>query len=107
MSSVVSKIENNSGLNEKKLQTLAKNISNLFVDDNDSPNTAKRDNIIKEIYNKKEVDDELVKKAQKAALEYYQIQQFKRAHFKCTGVEYDNITGIIKSIGFEFNGTFN
>lgn len=107
MSSAVSEIEEKSGLNEKKLQTLTKNISNLFVDGNDIQDTAKRDNIIKEIYNKKEVDDKLVKKAQIAALEYYQIQQFKRAHFECTGVVYDNTTGKIKEISFSFAGKFN
>lgn len=41
---------------------------------------------------------------QKEILQYYQYQQFKRAHFKCTELKYKD--GRVKSFKFEFNGTF-
>ena len=40
----------------------------------------------------------------KDCLKYYQYIQFKRAHFNCTNVTYEN--GRIKSFTFEFNGSF-
>lgn len=40
----------------------------------------------------------------KDCLKYYQYIQFKRAHFNCTNLTYEN--GRIKSFEFKFNGTF-
>lgn len=37
-------------------------------------------------------------------LQYYEYSQFKKAIFKCTGIEYDDITGRVKSIDFNFEG---
>lgn len=41
---------------------------------------------------------------QKDSLTYYQYIQFKRAHFDCTNLTYEN--GRIKSFEFKFNGNF-
>jgi type II secretory pathway pseudopilin PulG len=35
---------------------------------------------------------------------YYEYVQFKRAHFKCTGADYNKKTGRIVSMSFEFTG---
>ena len=37
---------------------------------------------------------------------YYEYVQFKRAHFKCTNVEYNKKTGRIIKMEFEFTGKF-
>jgi len=120
LSTAVSDIINSSGLNEKKLQLLAKNISNLFVDYSGDSRTVeynerKRDDIIKEVLGqdlstKTELEkNSIIKKAQKAASEYYQIMQFKRAHFRCitTETKYNNADSRISNMKFEFTGKFN
>lgn len=38
---------------------------------------------------------------------YYEYLQFTRAHFNCTGVEYNEGTGRIVSMEFQFNGKIN
>ena len=38
---------------------------------------------------------------------YYEYIQFKRAHFDCEKVEYNNETGRITKMKFKFNGKFN
>ena len=38
---------------------------------------------------------------------YYEYVQFKRAYFDCTDVAYDNQTGRITKMVFEFTGNFN
>lgn len=38
---------------------------------------------------------------------YYEYVQFKRAHFNCTNTTYNQKTGRILSLEFEFNGKFN
>ena len=38
---------------------------------------------------------------------YYEYIQFKRAYFKCTGTEYNQNTGRIIKLNFEFTGKFN
>ena len=37
---------------------------------------------------------------------YYEYVQFKRARFDCTNVEYDQVTGRIIKMEFEFTGKF-
>ena len=34
-------------------------------------------------------------------LKYYEFTQFKRAHFLCTGLEYDSVTGRVNEMSFE------
>lgn len=38
---------------------------------------------------------------------YYEYVQFKRAYFDCTNTEYDNSTGRVTKMDFEFTGKFN
>ena len=42
-----------------------------------------------------------LKAIKKMALKYYQVIQFKRAHFECTGTEYDEETGRILRMNFQ------
>lgn len=37
-----------------------------------------------------------------SVMKYYQYYQFKKAVFKCTGIEYDDVTGRVSSISFEY-----
>ena len=39
-----------------------------------------------------------------SALKYYEYMQFKRGVFKCTNLSYDNISGRVNKIEFEFTG---
>ena len=55
-------------------------------------------------YNSKINNNEEIKNA---IYTYYEYMQFKRAHFKCTGTKYDNKTGRIIEMNFEFTGKFN
>lgn len=47
--------------------------------------------------------EELLSKRE-LALKYYEYMQFKRGVFKCTKLEYDNVTGRVSKIEFEFTG---
>ena len=38
------------------------------------------------------------------ALKYYEYMQFKRGVFECTNLEYDNVSGRVKTIEFKFTG---
>ena len=38
------------------------------------------------------------------ALKYYEYMQFKRGVFKCINLKYDNVTGRVSIINFEFTG---
>lgn len=39
-------------------------------------------------------------------LKYYEYQQFKKGIFECSGVSYDDVTGRVIDIKFEFTGKF-
>ena len=60
-----------------------------------------------EIYDKDSITTDDINKAKEVALEYYQIQQFKRAHFECIEVDYSEVTGKVNKLSFEFKGKFN
>lgn len=47
--------------------------------------------------------DQLLKKND-SVLKYYEYMQFKRGVFKCRKLDYDNISGRVKTIEFEFTG---
>ena len=50
--------------------------------------------------------DEMVNKVKNTAsiYQYYEYSQFKKGIFECTGIEYDDITGRVKTINFNFTG---
>ena len=113
--SISNAVDNMEGKYKKKqLQNLTSNISNLFAPyeypDPTSPSylqaTQKRNSLVKDIIGT-EYDDLTNNNKQileKAALEYYQYQQFKRAHFECTGTTYNQQTGRIVRLEFKFTG---
>ena len=76
----------------KYISKLVSNISNV-VDDNNGENKAK------EILNKSTIKFNEVKDDTK---KYYQYTQFKKAYFNCTNRAYDQNTGRIVSMTFEF-----
>lgn len=53
-----------------------------------------------------EVNKDNLKEVKQDALSYYQITYFKRAHFKCTKTTYDDVTGRIIFMEYEFTGKF-
>ena len=65
----------------KKVDILGKEIFQIFVSKEDSQKS----------------------KIQEATSMYYQYTQFKKAYFNCTGVDYDNSTGRIIKLDFEFD----
>lgn len=111
--------------NAGQLQTLASNIANLMVKDKSSPsdnwtivsteimNRQRRADLISSTLNleinfankeRAEADNRsqnIIKKVQEIALQYYQFTQFKRAYFDCTEVIYDADTGRISEMNFE------
>lgn len=88
--------------NESYIRKLSSNISNI-IDGDDQKATKK----IEEILPKKIDDYDGLEQIKSDTLIYYQYSQFKRAHFKCTKTEYDEKTGRIINMQFEFTGKFN
>ena len=43
----------------------------------------------------------MVETIKDVTLKYYEFTQFKRAHFLCTGLEYDSVTGRVNEMSFE------
>lgn len=63
----------------------------------------KLDKYLKELWTSINEDSKLRENVDK----YYEYVQFKRAIFNCEGIEYDENTGRIKSMNFNFTGRFN
>lgn len=85
---------------EKYIRELSSNI-NKIIDDSNAENNAK--NILPKdlgVYGG-------IDKIKEDTATYYEYTQLKRAHFKCTGTEYNNKTGRIVKMDFEFTGKFN
>ena len=87
-----------SGITDTKLQKLSASISTI-MDDSD-PEYRKK--TLKSILGY-EVGDpsSTLTKIQKATKQYYQYTQFKRAMFKCTGIEHNTENGRVNRITFE------
>lgn len=125
LSQSISRIKESSGYTEEQLRRLATNISTIFLpdeyitsqkqkgrreeeikkDNTYIKSTTKRNTVVKGIIGNDydSVSDQ--NKLKVATLQYYQIQQFKRAHFDCIGREYNKNTGRIVKMEFKFNGT--
>lgn len=97
---------------QTSLTNLTTNLTKIFIDDNASDeekeeavknfNSASRKLTVKsfsEIDKKSQIREDVYK--------YYEYIQFKRAHFDCEKVEYNNQTGRITKMQFKFNGKFN
>ena len=114
-----------SNTSSSQLQSLASNISNIMIEDNDQPtelwqvrntkikNRQKRAELIKRVlniditYSDEETavanssSQDKINEIKKIALQYYQYIQFKRAYFDCTEVKYDEKTGRVCEMNFE------
>lgn len=125
---LISSLQSVSGdvrITETILQQLSSNIANIIIEE-DNKGTAnqyeienrndarrKRANLLKNIfkvnvcgsnettYTTAPEYKDLVDTIKEVTLKYYEFTQFKRAHFKCTGLEYDSVTGRVNKMSFE------
>ena len=97
---------------QSSLTNLTTNLTKIFIDDSSTSqkkkeavqnfNSASKKNTVsdfKEIKENSQIRNDVYK--------YYEYIQFKRAHFDCEKVEYNNETGRITKMKFKFNGKFN
>ena len=113
-----SNIEETFGGNDRA-NRVAKNFDSIFLSDSQVEQEMKKgfteqqvwDNAIKKynaLTNKTVTQNELKSEAlgslRVQALQYYEYMQFKRGVFKCINLKYDNVTGRVSIIDFEFTG---
>ena len=97
---------------QSSLTNLTTNLTKIFIDDS-STSQEKKEAVqnFNSASKKKTVSDfkEIDGKSQirQDVYMYYEYIQFKRAHFDCEKVEYNNQTGRITKMEFKFNGKFN
>ena len=97
---------------QSSLTNLTTNLTKIFIDDS-STRQEKKEAVqnFNSASKKKTVSDfkEINEKSQirQDVYMYYEYIQFKRAHFDCEKVEYNNETGRITKMKFKFNGKFN
>ena len=97
---------------QSSLTNLTTNLTKIFIDDS-STSQEKKEAVqnFNSASKKKTVSDfkEINEKSQirQDVYMYYEYIQFKRAHFDCEKVEYNNETGRITKMKFKFNGKFN
>ena len=97
---------------QSSLTNLTTNLTKIFIDGNptdqeqkeavqnfNSASKKKTVSSFSEINEKSQIRQDVYK--------YYEYIQFKRAHFDCEKVEYNNETGRITKMEFKFNGKFN
>ena len=97
---------------QSSLTNLTTNLTKIFIDD--SSTSQKKKEAVQNFNSaskKKTVSDfkEIKENSQirNDVYKYYEYIQFKRAHFDCEKVEYNNQTGRITKMEFKFNGKFN
>ena len=97
---------------QSSLTNLTTNLTKIFIDDS-STRQEKKEAVqnFNSASKKKTVSDfkEIKENSQirNDVYKYYEYIQFKRAHFDCEKVEYNNQTGRITKMEFKFNGKFN
>jgi len=114
-------------LNSEQLNNLVMGLTKIFISEEDFKYYCEKDlpKAQQIIYNFNsacgrkvlKADEDKIKESWKAIREgskiremvytYYEYLQFTRAHFDCTKVEYNEGTGRIVSMEFEFNGKIN
>lgn len=97
-----------SHIQESHLQTLVANISKIVLQDeytatDDEIETRKKTikNILKIDLDTIDDPEDLIKDIQEVTKKYYQLVQFKRAHFECTEVKHSRKTGRVIEMTFE------
>ena len=97
---------------QTSLTNLTTNLTKIFIDDGATTQEKQEAvNNFNSASKKKTVSDfkeiEEGSQIREDAYKYYEYIQFKRAHFDCEKVEYNNKTGRITKMEFKFNGKFN
>lgn len=120
----VNQIIENCGGNEAEVTNLAKKISSIFMSEDQIKEKAQRENVTEDTIKKEMLNEynkyvstkitnvnELIldnKKATNSLYEavcaYYEYMQFKRGIFECKTLKYDDTTGRVSEITFEFTG---
>lgn len=100
------------GITDTKLQRLAAEIHNivdedLFTGNDKDAYIKKRNQKLKSIlgYTVESTNTTLINKIIDATKQYYQLTQFKRAMFECTGVTYNETNGRVNGMTFEIKET--
>ena len=97
---------------QTSLTNLTTNLTKIFIDDGASD--VEKEEAVKNfnsasrkltVNNFSEIDEDSTIRSD--VYMYYEYIQFKRAHFDCEKVEYNNQTGRITKMEFKFNGKFN
>ena len=97
---------------QTSLTNLTTNLTKIFIDD--GADVDKKEEAVKNfnsasrkltVNNFSEIDEDSTIRSD--VYKYYEYIQFKRAHFDCEKVEYNNETGRITKMEFKFNGKFN
>ena len=97
---------------QTSLTNLTTNLTKIFIDD--GADVDKKEEAVKNfnsasrkltVNNFSEIDEDSTIRSD--VYKYYEYIQFKRAHFDCEKVEYNNQTGRITKMEFKFNGKFN
>lgn len=103
---------------ETLLQQLSSNIANIIVNESDTGTSSsearrKRADLLKNIFKIEICEDaapyittdtnlvNAVNTIKSVTRRYYEFTQFKRAHFKCEGLEYDNANGRVTKMTFK------
>lgn len=105
-------IVSQSGYTEIQLQKLSSEIANIMIDEQLNSNKISkqekenlketRNKKLKNILGKSEISDAEITKIKSYTTRYYEYTQFKRAVFKCTGVQYNTQSnGRVNEITFE------
>lgn len=100
----ISPIKNKYG--ESVIQKLASNITGIYNATTPPIGLEKYNSIVNHSQKKSNFSD-IEGEIKTDICKYYEYMQFKRAIFKCTGTKFNQSTGRITQMTFEFTGSFN
>lgn len=104
ISSLATELANSTGIDDTNLQKLSANISTICNTSTNEEDIRTRNEKLQKIlgYNKnKTFSVTEIENIQSATLKYYQLTQFKRVMFKCTGVVHSTNNGKVNKISFD------
>ena len=110
INSTIKDIENKYG-GATGINNLVSGISNLFLTGNPSEDDKEKAERLYKRCTGEDINFDILRNSKNSNIEpykdictYYEYVQFKRAHFDCTGSEYNEKTGRIIELDFKFNG---
>lgn len=105
----IDRIENKYG--KDSLTNLSTNLTRIFIDSSNTTEQTdavnKFNSVSKKVRAGKFSDIAKDSVIREDVYKYYEYVQFKRARFNCTSTDYNQNTGRIKKMVFEFTGKFN